>query len=240
MNQLKVISFNGQLVTESREVAKMINRPHNELMKSIRTYVEYLGQGNFPHTDFFIESEYLDAQNKKRPCYQVTKKGCEMIANKLTGEKGILFTAAYVSKFNEMEKQPRVLTDKEQLMASLKLTLEASKTIEKHDERLTSLEETMRIDGVQEYQINQLGKKKVIKSLGGYKSPAYQMLSSKLFARFWRDFKQHFMIPRYSELPKKRFDEAIEFISVWQPDTSTRLEIQSANRQQSSYVRGVI
>lgn len=26
-----------------------------------------------------------------------------MIANKLTGKKGVLFTAAYVQKFNEME-----------------------------------------------------------------------------------------------------------------------------------------
>jgi len=29
--------------------------------------------------------------------------GCEMIAHKLIGEKGVLFTAAYVAKFNEME-----------------------------------------------------------------------------------------------------------------------------------------
>jgi hypothetical protein len=29
--------------------------------------------------------------------------GCEMVANKLTGEKGVLFTAAYIMRFNEME-----------------------------------------------------------------------------------------------------------------------------------------
>jgi hypothetical protein len=29
--------------------------------------------------------------------------GCELVANKLTGEKGILFTIAYVAKFNAME-----------------------------------------------------------------------------------------------------------------------------------------
>jgi hypothetical protein len=37
------------------------------------------------------------------PCYLINKPGCEMVANKLTGEKGVLFTAAYVAKFNEME-----------------------------------------------------------------------------------------------------------------------------------------
>ena len=30
--------------------------------------------------------------------------GCELLANKMTGEKGILFTARYVKKFNDMEK----------------------------------------------------------------------------------------------------------------------------------------
>ena len=28
-----------------------------------------------------------------------------MVANKMTGEKGVLFTAAYVTKFEEMEKE---------------------------------------------------------------------------------------------------------------------------------------
>lgn len=34
----------------------------------------------------------------------LTKKGCEMVANKMTGEKGVLFTAAYVTAFNKMEE----------------------------------------------------------------------------------------------------------------------------------------
>ena len=34
-----------------------------------------------------------------------------MIANKLTGKKGVLFTAAYVTRFNEMEKKVQLLPD---------------------------------------------------------------------------------------------------------------------------------
>jgi len=105
MNNLTILNQNGKLVTDSREVAKVTNKPHNDLMKSIRTYIEYLGQGNFSHSDFFIESTYLNSQNKEQPCYLLTKKGCDMVANKMTGEKGVLFTATYVTKFDEMEKQ---------------------------------------------------------------------------------------------------------------------------------------
>lgn len=39
------------------------------------------------------------------PCYLITRKGCEMIANKLTGKKGVLFTAAYVTAFEKMQEQ---------------------------------------------------------------------------------------------------------------------------------------
>lgn len=103
MNKLTIFERNGKLWTDSREVAKMIGRPHNDLMKSVRTYCNYLGQGDFPQSDFFIESTYINEQNKEMPCFLCSKLGCDMIANKLTGEKGVLFTAAYVSQFNAME-----------------------------------------------------------------------------------------------------------------------------------------
>lgn len=52
--------------------------------------------------DYFIKSKYKDAKGEERPCYLVTKLGCDFLANKFTGEKGVLFTARYVKKFDEM------------------------------------------------------------------------------------------------------------------------------------------
>lgn len=90
---------------ESREVAEMIGRQHNELLKDIRKYIGYLAEGEIPHSDFFLKHMYLDANNQERPCFLLTKEGCEMVANKLTGKKGVVFTALYVKKFNEMEQK---------------------------------------------------------------------------------------------------------------------------------------
>lgn len=39
-----------------------------------------------------------------RPCFNVTKKGCEFIAHKLTGIKETIFTAKYINRFHDMEK----------------------------------------------------------------------------------------------------------------------------------------
>jgi hypothetical protein len=54
--------------------------------------------------EFFIESTYIDSQGKERLCYECTKLGCDMLANKMTGKKGIAFTAKYVKAFNDMQK----------------------------------------------------------------------------------------------------------------------------------------
>jgi hypothetical protein len=74
-----------------------------------------INQSNLGVVDFFLESTYLDAKGETRPCYLVSKMGCEMVANKLIGEKGILFTAAYVAKFNEMEAAERTVKEAVQL-----------------------------------------------------------------------------------------------------------------------------
>lgn len=105
MNELKVVSVDGQLVTNSRDVAEMVGKAHDQLMRSIRTYVEYLTSAKMQTLGFFIPSTYEDSKGESRPCFLLTKKGCDMVANKMTGEKGVLFTAAYVTKFEEMEKQ---------------------------------------------------------------------------------------------------------------------------------------
>lgn len=98
-----LIQMNSTMTIESREVAEMVGKEHSKLLRDIRTYVEYLGEAKIGQSDFFIESYYINSQNKKQPCFLLTKQGCEMVANKLTGKKGTIFTARYVQKFNEMQ-----------------------------------------------------------------------------------------------------------------------------------------
>lgn len=114
MNELKVQDFHGQQVIDSRDVAQMVERNHYELLKSIRQYAQYLNEGEIPVVDFFIESTYQDSKGETRPNFLITKKGCDMIANKTTGKKGVLFTAAYVTAFEEMRQaltSPRRIPD---------------------------------------------------------------------------------------------------------------------------------
>lgn len=98
----------GQKLT-SMEVAQMVKKEHKNLVRDIRRYCEQLGESKIELTDFFSESTYTTAQNKAMPCYLVTKKGCEFIAHKLTGQKGTEFTARYINRFHEMEDELTII-----------------------------------------------------------------------------------------------------------------------------------
>lgn len=99
---MQVKDFHGKSVIDSREVAAMVEKKHKNLLADIRGYLKVMEKSTelkIQPSDFFVESTYQDSTGRELPRYLITKKGCDMIANKLTGEKGVLFTAAYVSAF---------------------------------------------------------------------------------------------------------------------------------------------
>lgn len=100
MNQSEQVQY-----IDSREVAEMVGKAHNELLKDIRRYCKQLSLGKIPQSDFFTESTYKTDRGKEYLCYNVTKKGCEFIAHKLTGQKGTEFTARYINRFHEMQDE---------------------------------------------------------------------------------------------------------------------------------------
>lgn len=103
MNNI-ITNQNTETIT-SMEVATMVEKDHNKLIRDIRRYTNQLGEAKIGHSDFFIEFTYISEQNKELPCFNVIRKGCEFIANKLTGQKGTEFTARYVNKFHELEEE---------------------------------------------------------------------------------------------------------------------------------------
>lgn len=103
MNNLPLIKTDGEYYADSRDVAEAIERKHCDLLRTIRTYCEYLTESKIALSEFFVDAEYEDSTGRTLPCYLITRKGCDMIANKLTSKKGVLFTAAYVSAFEQMK-----------------------------------------------------------------------------------------------------------------------------------------
>lgn len=95
----------NRLTLDSREVAVMLEKEHNHLLRDISVYAKYLTETKIGLSDFFQESTYKDITGRTLKKYQITKKGCEFLAHKQTGRKGSSFTASYINRFHEMEAQ---------------------------------------------------------------------------------------------------------------------------------------
>ena len=125
-----------QATISSLEVAEMINKEHKNLLRDISNYVDVLHGSKMSSENFFIKGTYQNSRNQTQPCYLLTRKGCDMVANKMTGEKGILFTATYVTRFEEMEKQlttPRLPQSYKEALQHLITQLEENEKLQTHN-----------------------------------------------------------------------------------------------------------
>ena len=97
---------------DSREVAEMMEVEHKYVLqyiegnktRNIIGIIPTLESSHMNYQKYFIKSNYK-AGTRQYKCYLISKMGCELLGNKLQGEKGILFSAKYVERFNEMENK---------------------------------------------------------------------------------------------------------------------------------------
>ena len=83
----------------SVEIAKIINGKHKTLLAKIRNIIETLNNTNANIIDYFIESNYINSQNKTQPCYECTKLGCYLIRDRIRGRQKDLLTVALQELF---------------------------------------------------------------------------------------------------------------------------------------------
>lgn len=145
MNQL-------ERTISSLEVAEIVERPHDNVLKDIRRVIGQLGDVK-SYECYFVDSTYKNSQNKELPCFLLTKKGCELYSTRMTGTKGTQFAVTYIERFNQMEehiKQQEI--DKSELSPQLQMfgaMFESQVKIE-----LKQKEQDQRIQQVEQKQEN--------------------------------------------------------------------------------------
>lgn len=224
MDQL-VIMRDQQAVTTTLSVAENFEREHYDVIKSVEKLKEDVGT----FSEMFFETSEPDSYGRDRKVYLMNRDGFTLLAMGFTGKKALEFKLKYIQAFNRMEEQLKQPSNTKLL---LKAALEQEERLGVVESDVKYLKDHMRINGAQEQRIGANGRGKVIECLGGMKSNAYKEIGKKAFSQFWRDFKKYFEVPRYGELPKARFEEALLFIEEWSPDTALRLEIKKLNNQQ--------
>lgn len=101
-----------------------------------------------------------------------------------------------------------------------------------HEDRIKNLESNMVIDYGQQQTLRQHVNKAVLNALGGKDTEAYAYISKVVFAECNRDLQDRFKVNSRNNIPRKRYEEAIDYVDHWEPKTNTKLRIDEYNRQQ--------
>lgn len=96
-------------------------------------------------------------------------------------------------------------------------------------DRVTKLENTMNIDYGQQRVLEKEVASVVIESLGGKDSSAYRKIAKKVFSECNRDVKDYFRVNSRNNIPRLRFDDAVDYIRNWMPCSNTRMLIKEHN-----------
>mgnify|MGYP000487136787 CR=1 FL=1 len=219
---------------DSREVAEMVGKEHGKLLRDIRRYCEQLGQANFGQSDFFKESTYCNSQNKEQPCYLISKKGCEFIAHKLTGQKGTEFTARYINRFHDMEDRIRKPQSAlEMLQLQSQALFEVNEKVDTVKQELDDFKLDMPLLAVECDRITTAVHKRGVDALGGKQSNAYRDTSmrSKVYQDIHRELKRQFGVSTYKAIKRNQCDQAVSIIDEYELPFVLTEEIRDCNAQ---------
>ena len=129
----------GTPVTDSVKVARVFEKQHKNVMKSIRNI---LGSAqNLANQKWFAETTYTDAQGKRQPMFLMNRDGFSLLTMSLTGEKAMAFKVAFIEQFNRMEQAIKELAPAtpaipQTFAQALRLAAEQAETIEAQQKQL--------------------------------------------------------------------------------------------------------
>lgn len=232
---------NNQLATiDSREVAELMNKRHSEILEYINGSNKVVGiiptllNGGICLANYFIESSYKDGSGKTNKCYLVTKMGCELLGNKQQGEKGILFTARYVERFNEMEAE---LRKGENIYPELTPEIRAIFILDSRTKQLQTefneYKDNQELSVADSKRLTKLVNKTIVNLLGGKGSEAYKKLNKKAFSDLYKQIHREFNVTSIAEIKQKDIEIAKEIISKYKAPIFLINEIKMMNNQET-------
>jgi Rha family phage regulatory protein len=220
LNQLVFVDEN-QAVTTSLIVAEVFGKGHDKVLRDIRE-MECSMEFRFAN---FGESTYLNSQNKEMPMYLMNQKGFTLLAMGYTGKEAMKYKEAYIDEFERMEtelKKPRVLSEREQLVAAMKLSIESAEEIAVMKEEVVEVKTEMKeVRGLVENQITlDHGEQRRVQI--GIASRIYELESDKelrspLFAELYREIRNRFGVTSYKDIKRKDMMSALNYIEAWVP-----------------------
>lgn len=98
-------------------------------------------------------------------------------------------------------------------------------------------EENMVVDYGQQCALKTQVNAVVIQALGGINTPAYsdKNVRSRTYNECNRDIQNWFRVNSRNNIPRKRFDDAVDYIQRWRPSMNMSMLIRQTNEQVQIY-----
>lgn len=229
-----VIMKDKQAVTTSLQVAENFEKQHKHVIEAIEGKMKS-AENSAHYKTMFAEGVYKDSRNREQKLYYMNRDGFTFIAMGFTGAKADSFKLAYINAFNEMEnyiEQRQLPMSQEDIMIA---TLETQKELKKQISTVSSdvegLKQEIDLSRLQKSKLSKLVRKNAMEAVGGKNSQAYEGFYKKAITEHWREIKNYFDVASYEEIPKLRFDEAMDLAAMWKPSMELAFEIKKSNSQ---------
>ena len=227
MNDLQITEYKSIRVLTTQQIAEAYGSDtrviSNNFNRNKERYIEgkhYICLEGEELKDFKTNHQF-DESSRINKLYLWTEKGAFLHAKSLnTDTAWEVYDRLVDNYFNK--KKPMSPVE----MMRIQLGM-----IDDHEGRIANLEQNMTIDYGQQMSLGDIVNRVVIDALGGKGSNAYHEIGRKVFAECNRDLKHYFNVNARNNVPKKKFDEAVDYVKNWQPCTNTRIMIQDCNSQ---------
>jgi ORF6N domain./ORF6C domain. len=228
MNDIQIVEYNNIRVLTTQQVAEAYQTSTDTVTRNFNRNKDRYTEGKHyialdgEEKNAFVDRGQIDRGLKNaKTLYLWTQKGCLLHAKSLNTDIAWEVYDKLVDNYFAPVKQ---LSQVDMMRIQLGM-------IDNHEDRITNLENNMTLDYGQQVVLGDTVNKTVIDVLGGKESNAYKEIGKKVFQECNRDLKHYFNVNARNNVPKKRFDEAVEYAKNWKPCTNTMMLICNHNAQ---------
>ena len=224
---IRTVDQNGEPWFVGKDVAAALG--YGNPQKAIRDHVDEQDRG----------VNEMDTPGGKQPIAIINESGLYSLifGSKLEG-------AVRFKRWVTSEVLPTLRKTGSYMMPKLSKELQAlfllDDRTQRQEQRITALENNMVVDYDQQLSLKNAVNHVVVEALGGKNAPAYgdSHVRGMVYCEINKDIQMWFRVSSRNNIPRKRFDEAVEYIQRWKPSTNTVMLIQQSNGQTSLFERG--
>ncbi|MCM3455416.1 ORF6N domain-containing protein [Heyndrickxia oleronia] len=220
--ELQIIEHCGQRVLTTSQLAesygtesKIISRNYQ---RNADRYIEgkhFFALSGEELRRFKGSRQFDDSLKFTSILYLWTEKGAWLHAKSLNTEKSWEAYEMLVDNYYKLEKQLKVLSEREKLEASMRLSLMNSEDVtqlkNEVQEIRSMVQEQITLDHGQQMRIKKAVATKV------YEITNDKAKRTRLFAELYRDLKDRFGVASYRDIKKHEMLKAIGYIEAWIP-----------------------